>query len=96
MLAMMFPIYAGTFERLRDSPDSGTHAYRDQLIEDEKDISRAIDYLETRSDIDHHRLAYYGISWGGDVAPIMLAVEKRFRVASWSRERLNARRNWPK
>jgi len=79
--AVMFPIYANTFERLRDNPDAGTHAYRDQLIEDEKDMSRAIDYLETRSDIDHDRLAYYGISWGGDVAPIMLAIEKRFKAA---------------
>jgi eukaryotic-like serine/threonine-protein kinase len=79
--AVMVPIYANTFERLRDNPDSGTHAYRDQLIEDEKDLSRAIDYLETRPDIDHDRLAYYGISWGGDVAPIMLAIEKRFKAA---------------
>jgi cephalosporin-C deacetylase-like acetyl esterase len=79
--AVMFPIYANTFERLRDNPDAGSHAYRDQLIEDEKDMSRAMDYLETRSDIDHSRLAYYGISWGGDVAPIMLAIEKRFKAA---------------
>ena len=79
--AVMFPIYANTFERLRDNPDEGSHAYRDQLIEDEKDMSRAMDYLETRSDIDHSRLAYYGISWGGDVGPIMLAIEKRFKAA---------------
>ncbi|HSB75027.1 MAG TPA: protein kinase [Terriglobales bacterium] len=79
--AVMLPIYANTYERLRDNPDANTHAYRDQLIEDEKDLSRSVDYLQTRGDIDHSRIAYYGISWGSEVAPIMLAMEKRFRAA---------------
>ena len=29
-----------------------------------KDLGRSIDYLETRSDIDVHKLAYYGVSLG--------------------------------
>ena len=45
------------------------------------DLSRTVDYLETRDDIDHERLAYWGVSWGGRMAPIMLAVEPRFKTA---------------
>ena len=29
-----------------------------------KDVSRAIDYVETRSELDHSKVAYYGLSWG--------------------------------
>jgi len=60
-------------QRLGQPPDTGTHAYRDELIEQIKDLSRSIDYLETRPDTDHSRLAYYGISWGSEIAPIPLA-----------------------
>ena len=44
-----------------------------------KDLSRSIDYLETRDDIDTERLAYYGLSWGGAMGAIMPAVEERIR-----------------
>jgi dienelactone hydrolase len=44
-------------------------------------LLRAVDYLETRPDIDTKRLAYYGISWGAEVGAIMTAVEKRFKAA---------------
>ena len=46
-----------------------------------KDMSRSIDYLETREDIDADNLAYYGISWGGALGPIMTAVEPRFKAS---------------
>ena len=45
-----------------------------------KDFSRTIDYLETRSDIDVDKIAYYGISWGGAMGSIVPAVEKRIKV----------------
>ena len=79
--ALMFPIYKDTYERLGEPPASGTHASRDETIEQAKDLSRSLDYLETRPDIDHDRLAYYSISWGSELAPIMLATEKRLKVA---------------
>jgi dienelactone hydrolase len=82
--AVVFPVYKGTFER-RDSATpqaaAGSRAqseYRVQLV---KDVSRSIDYLETRSDIDSGRLAYYGMSWGGGLGPIITAVEPRFRTS---------------
>ena len=45
-----------------------------------KDLGRSIDYLETRHDINSDGIAYYGLSWGGMIGPIMLAVEDRIKV----------------
>ncbi len=83
--ALLFPIYKGTYERrvARDGAWSYTSVaqtplvYRDLIIQMAKDLSRSIDYLETRDDIDSERMAYYGTSWGAVFGPIMLAVEER-------------------
>jgi serine/threonine protein kinase/dienelactone hydrolase len=83
--ALLFPVYKGTFERPADCGRVWSHAsiaqtplvYRDWIIQMAKDLSRSIDYLETRNDIDSERLAYYGTSWGAVLGPIMLAVEDR-------------------
>jgi len=45
------------------------------------DLSRSIDYPETRDEVDTGRLAYWGVSWGGRMGPLMLAVEQRFKTA---------------
>ena len=79
--ALMFPEYKNTFERLTAVPDPGTSAERDDTIAQAKDLRRSVDYLETRSDIDHTRLAYYGISFGAILGPINVAVENRFKTA---------------
>ena len=80
--AVMVPIYKGTYER-KDELDSDypeeTTFYKDHVIMWAKDLSRSIDYLETRDDIDSQRLAYYGLSWGGALGGIMPAVEPRLR-----------------
>src|SRR5260370_31336598 len=59
---------------------SGMNARRDFTIQWEKDVSRSIDYLETRKDIDHGRLAFYGLTMGANRGPLMCAVETRFRT----------------
>ena len=41
-----------------------TSTWRDHVIMWVKDASRAIDYIETRPDLDHEKIAYYGYSWG--------------------------------
>ncbi len=79
--ALMFPIYKDTYERLGNPPDSGTVAERDETIEQADDLRRSVDYLETRNDIDRERLAYFSISWGSEMGPIMTSLEKRFKVA---------------
>jgi hypothetical protein len=80
--AVVIPVMKGTFERRTSSePVSwATIAGRDLAIEQVKDMRRAIDYLETRDDIDADTLGYYGLSWGGRVGAIALAVEKRLKA----------------
>jgi serine/threonine protein kinase/dienelactone hydrolase len=81
--AVMYPIYKSTYERgdnLHSDYANETNFYKEHVIMWAKDIARSIDYLETRRDIDTTRLAYYGLSWGGEMGPIMVAVERRFKV----------------
>ncbi|HEY6946744.1 MAG TPA: SUMF1/EgtB/PvdO family nonheme iron enzyme [Candidatus Acidoferrum sp.] len=59
----------------------GPNAGRDLVQQWAKDVSRAIDYLETRKDIDSHRLTYYGLSLGAVWGPVMTAVEPRFKAS---------------
>ena len=42
-----------------------------------KDFERSVDYLLTRDDVDPNGLAYYGMSWGAVLGPIVTAVEDR-------------------
>jgi len=59
----------------------GPKAGRDLVVQWAKDVERAIDYLETRKDIDSHRLAYYGLSLGAVWGPVMTAIEPRFKAS---------------
>jgi len=82
--AFLRPIYKGTYERsdaLLSSMPNESNVYREHVIMWSKDIRRSIDYIKTRDDIDADRLAYYGVSWGGRMAPIMLVLENRFKTA---------------
>ena len=58
-----------------DVPNA-TNAFRDHMIMWVKDVSRSIDYIETRPDLDHSKLAYYGLSWGAEVGGVVPAVKK--------------------
>jgi tRNA A-37 threonylcarbamoyl transferase component Bud32/dienelactone hydrolase len=78
--ALLFPMYKGTYER-QVQLSAGPNAERDLEVQWSKDLGRSIDYLETRSDIDHARLAFYGLSLGAGEAPILLAMENRFEAA---------------
>ena len=81
--AVIYPIYKGTYERgdglKSDLPDA-TLSYRDHVIDWSKDLGRTIDYIETRRDLDHEKLAYYGLSWGAYLGNILPALEKRIKV----------------
>jgi eukaryotic-like serine/threonine-protein kinase len=82
--ALLVPIYKGTFERrdeLKSDYPGQTALWRDHIIEWSKDLGRSLDYLQTRTELDSGKLAYFGWSWGGATAPILLAVENRFRAA---------------
>jgi eukaryotic-like serine/threonine-protein kinase len=77
--AVVFPIYKGTFERPR-MDDSTPTLWRDHTIMVYKDLARTLDYLETRPEFDHERVAYFGLSWGASIAPIIGALEKRIKL----------------
>jgi dienelactone hydrolase len=82
--AFLFPVYKSTYERgdgLGSSVPDETNSYREHVIQWAKDLRRSVDYLESRSDIDADKLAYYGYSWGGRLGGLMTAVEGRFKTA---------------
>ncbi|HXI12249.1 MAG TPA: protein kinase [Thermoanaerobaculia bacterium] len=81
--AVLWPIYKGTYERggdLKSDYPSETTSYKDYVVMWSKDLGRSIDYLETRSDIDVKRLAYFGLSWGGALGAILPAIEPRIQA----------------
>ena len=79
--AFMYPVYKGTYERGPSTLDVGPNAARDEVITWSKDVSRAIDYLQTRADIDSSRIGYYGISAGADAGLVILALEPRVKAS---------------
>ena len=82
--AVLYPVFKGAYQR-RDSLESdnadSTTFYRDHVVMWGKDLRRAIDYLETRKDATTARLAYFGVSWGGEMGAIMPAIEPRITVS---------------
>jgi len=84
--ALLIPVYKGTYSR-RDGlklggPETNPPAvWRDHMVWWSKDLGRSIDYIETRTDLDHTKVAFAGLSLGASVAPIFLAVEPRLIAA---------------
>ncbi len=78
--AFLYPVYKGTYER-STSDEMGWNGERDLRIAWSRDLGRAIDYLETRSDIDRARLAFYGVSAGADAGVILSALEPRLKTS---------------
>ncbi len=93
--AVLFPVYKGTYERITHPVQPGSSEERDETIQRSKDLRRSLDYLETRTDIDHDRLAFYGFSWGGIEGPITLALDSRFKTAVLADGGCNAGKNLP-
>jgi formylglycine-generating enzyme required for sulfatase activity/cephalosporin-C deacetylase-like acetyl esterase len=82
--AVFCPIIKGTYGR-GGSPMAQPFEFhyeflsnREIIVKQVQDISRSIDYLETRDDIDGDRIAYMGLSWGACMGPLSCAVEERF------------------
>ena len=89
--AVASPVMKGMFERrVSPWPDWTTHRGRNLAIEELREFRRTIDYLETRQDIAHDKLGYYGHSWGGRVGAMVLAVEPRIRAAVLNQAGINA------
>ena len=82
--AVIYPVYKGTYERddgTRISDPDSSNRYKEHVVQWEKEVSRTVDYLASRGDIDSTRIAYLGFSWGGRLGGVMLAIERRFKAA---------------
>jgi serine/threonine protein kinase len=81
--AVIYPVYKSTYERgdgmETDVPDISA-TWRDHLVMWTKDASRALDYVDSRTDLDHEKIAYYGYSWGAVMGAIIPAVEPRIKA----------------
>jgi eukaryotic-like serine/threonine-protein kinase len=81
--AVLYPIYKSTYERgdtMESDTGNTTSSWRDHVIMWERDASRALDYADTRPDLDHQRIAYYGYSWGAVLGGLIPAVDTRIKV----------------
>ena len=84
--ALAWPIYDESFERWHGNLAGLTgaelaRARRTRMAHWRQDVGRAIDYLETRPDIDTDNLVYLGFSYGVSAALPLVAMEDRFKVA---------------
>ena len=84
--AFLYPVYKGTFERGSDAlakihGGDTSHEFAEFFIKVGKDFKRSVDYLETRPDIDSNKLAYLGVSWGGQYGALIPAIEERLKAS---------------
>jgi hypothetical protein len=81
--AVIYPVYKSTYERgdgwESDVPDTSAN-WRDHMVMWVKDASRALDYVDSRSDLDHDKIGYYGYSWGSVMGAIIPAVDPRIKA----------------
>jgi tRNA A-37 threonylcarbamoyl transferase component Bud32/dienelactone hydrolase len=62
--AVLYPVYKETYERRVGNGLPGASQLIDLTIQRSRDLGRALDYLQTRSDIAGDKLAYLGVSMG--------------------------------
>jgi cephalosporin-C deacetylase-like acetyl esterase len=77
--ALVWPVYKGSYERWipTGTPSADT---RRLLYDWRQDISRLLDLLSERTDIDADRIAYLGLSYGASVPISLLSLEERFKA----------------
>ncbi len=84
---LVVPVYAGMYERRPRATPFPTLDWfdsaeaRERRIRWSQDVSRAVDYLVEREDIDRDKLAFAGWSLGAVLAPLFFTFEGRFGVA---------------
>jgi len=96
--AVLYPVYKSTYERgdgMESDVADQSSGWRDHVVMWVKDASRAIDYAETRPELDHSKLAYYGYSWGAEMGGIVPAVEPRIKVCILALGGLDFHRSLP-
>ena len=78
--ALLYPIFKGTYERVGNRRLPGTFGYRDLVIAQSQEVGRAVDFLETRPEIDKTKFGYIGVSAGTAFGVIYTAIEDRFKT----------------
>jgi dipeptidyl aminopeptidase/acylaminoacyl peptidase len=78
---MLYPVFKHTYDRYTQPVSLDPMVIRDAVVAWRKDLGRSVDYLQTRADIDASKLGYIGYSMGAEVAPILLAQDRRFSAA---------------
>ena len=77
-------VFRGSAERAFgpgwEPPAPSTVRFRDLMVLHGTEMRRAVDYLETRDDIDKRRLAYVGLSWGAGSRLPLAAIDDRFHA----------------
>ena len=84
--ALVMPIWAGGYERYWPTPPDRTAAIdRERRLSMlwQQDMSTAIDYIESRPDLDAQHIGFFGVSRGASFAGALnLALEPRIRAAT--------------
>ncbi|HEY1731085.1 MAG TPA: protein kinase [Terriglobales bacterium] len=76
--AVMYPIYQGTYERNKIAPWPLTLQLSTERL---NDLSRSIEYLATRPDINKDELAYVGVSMGSaEGVTLATLLQDKFRT----------------
>ena len=81
--AVLYPIYKGVGDRSDSLPSTIPNMsieYRDHVLMWGKDVRRALDFAESRPELDPVRIAYFGVSWGGRMGGLMPAIEPRIKA----------------
>ncbi len=78
--AVVIPAYSGSLERGPSPVILPRNQERDRAIRWSMDLGRTVDYMETRPDLDTRKLGFYGVSWGANEGPRLVAVDGRFKT----------------
>ena len=91
--AFLNPALKGYYQRRYPAPAAGPNDARDRLIAESRDFRRCLDYLASRADVDHDRLAVFGLSRGGNLVPILAVGDDRLKAAALLSVGLRPRRS---
>ncbi len=80
--ALVLPVYEGMLERGGGEQRGGLQgrALRDRFVHRVNDLQRAVDYVETRDDLQSENLGFVGLSFGAEYGPVFTAIETRFKA----------------
>jgi dienelactone hydrolase len=70
------------FARRSGQPVQFTAQDRAEQVQLIKDLQRSVDVLRSRPNVDHERIAYLGISYGGAMGALFVGIERRLAAAA--------------